>query len=80
MLRARIRWLAAVVIASAAIGGVLAAPASASAPQFLVEVDCDSLGTPATVVILGDPGIQRVIGELAKECDRGTMRVSVERI
>jgi hypothetical protein len=80
LLRAPIRRLAAVVIASAAIGGVLAAPASASPPQFLVAVDCESLGTPVTVVVLGGPGIQRVIGEFAKECDRGTMRVSVERI
>jgi hypothetical protein len=80
LLRTRIRRVVAVVIASAAIGGVLAGPASASPPQFLVVVDCEALGAPVTVVVLGDPGIQRVIGQLAKECDRGTMRVSVERL
>jgi len=74
------RRLAAAVIASAAIGGVLAAPAPASPPQFLVVVECETLGAPATVVVLGSPGIQRVIGQLAQECDRGTMRVSVERV
>jgi hypothetical protein len=80
-LRKRVGRLAALVIASAAIGGgVLAAPASASPPQFLLEVNCEALGTPVTVVLVGDPGIQRVIGELAMECDPGTMRVSVEKL
>ena len=74
------RRLVAVVIAAAAIGGVLAAPAPASPPQFLLVVECEALGAPATVVVLGSPGIQRVIGQLAQECDRGTMRVSVERV
>ena len=74
------RQFVAVVIGSAAIGGVLAAPAPASPPQFLVVVECETLGAPATVVVLGSPGIQRVIGQLAQECDRGTMRVSVERV
>jgi hypothetical protein len=79
-MRTRIRGLVAAAIASAAIGGVLAAPASAAPPRFLVEVDCEALGMPVTVVVLGSPGIQRVIGEFAKSCDRGTMRVSIERI
>jgi hypothetical protein len=70
----------AAVIASAAIGGVLAAPASASPPRFLVEVNCEALGTPVTVVVLGNPGVQGVIGEFARSCDRGTMRISIERI
>ena len=80
MLRTRMRRLVAVLIASAAIGGVLAGPASASPPQFLVAVECESLGAPVTVVVLGSPGIQRVIGQFAQECDRGTMRVSVQRV
>lgn len=79
-MRMRIRGLVAAVIASAAIGGILAAPVSASPPRFLVEVNCEALGMPVTVVVLGDPGIQRVIGQFAKSCDRGTMRVSIERI
>lgn len=79
-MRMRVRRLVAAVIASAAIGAAVAAPASASPPQFLVEVNCEALGTPVMVVVLGSPGIQRVIGEFAKSCDRGTMRVSIERI
>ena len=79
-MRTRIGQLAAIVFASAAIAGVLAPPASAAAPQFLVAVECESLGAPATVVVLGGAGIQQVIGQLAQECDPGTMRVSVERL
>jgi hypothetical protein len=79
-MRMRVRRLVAAVIASSAIGGVLVAPASAAPPQFLVQVNCEALGAPVTVVVLGGPGIQRVIGEFAKSCDRGTMRISVERI
>ena len=79
-MRTRIRQLAAVAFTTAAIGGVLAPPASAAAPQFLVVVECEVLGAPATVVVLGGGGIQQVIGQLAQECDSGTMRVSVERL
>ena len=79
MLRKRVGRLAAVAIASAAIGGGLASPASASPPQFLLEVDCEALGTPVTVFVAGDAGIQRVIGQFAQTCDRGTMRVSVTK-
>ena len=79
-MKTRIRQLAAVAFTSAAIGGVLAPPASAAAPEFLVEVNCEALGGSVTVVVLGGAGIQQVIGQLAQECDRGTMRVSVERL
>ena len=79
MLRKRVGRLVAVAIASAAIGGGLAAPASASPPQFLLVVECEALGSPVTVVLVGDPGIQRVIGQFAQTCDRGTMRVSVDK-
>jgi hypothetical protein len=79
-MRMRIRRLVAAVIASTAIGGVLVAPASAAPPEFVVQVNCEALGAPVTVLVLGSPGIQRVIGEFAKSCDRGTMRVAIERI
>ena len=79
-MKTRIRQLLAVAFTSAAIGGVLAPPASAAAPQFLVEVNCESLGASVTIVVLGGAGIQRVIGQIAQACDRGTMRVSVERL
>ena len=80
MLSTRVRRFVAVLIASAAVGGGLAAPASASPPEFVLELNCEVLGEPATVVLVGGPGIQRVIGEAAKGCDRGTMRVSVEKL
>jgi hypothetical protein len=76
----RIRTAAATVMVATGLIGAVAAPASASKPEFLVEVNCASLGAPVTVVVLGSAGIQQVVGELAQECDRGTMRVSVERL
>jgi hypothetical protein len=79
-MRMCIRRLVATAVASAAIGGVLVAPASAAPPEFVVQVNCEALGSPVTVVVLGGPGVQRVIGDFAKSCDRGTMRVSIERI
>ena len=77
----RIRRLVAVMFASGAIGGVLAAPASADAPGFIFRAHCEIQGAPANVIWIGGPGSHRVIlSEFAQGCDPGTLRVSVEQL
>jgi len=74
MMRTRIRGLAAVVIATAAmIGGVLAAPASAD-PQKLVTVDwsCIRFGIPISGSFTTPPNLihSTLVG---RGCDKGTL-------
>ena len=52
-MRTRIKGLVAVVIASAAIGGVFAAPASADPPQFQAVATCE---VEAGTIIIGVTG------------------------
>jgi hypothetical protein len=81
-MRTRIKALVAVVMATAAIGGVLAAPASAVVPLVVVRVQCVSVetNTPVTIrfVTLAN-GIGGIVGFARSNCVTGTLRVSVER-
>ena len=73
MMRTGIRGLAAVVIATAAVGGVLAAPASAD-PQKLVTVDwsCTRFGIPISDSFTTPPNLvhSTLVG---RGCDKGTL-------
>ena len=81
-MRTRIKALVAVVMATAAIGGVLAAPASAVVPLVLVRVHCVSAET-STPITLTFPtlanGVGGVVGFARSTCVTGTLRLSVER-
>ncbi len=84
-MRTRIKALVAVVMATAAIGGALAAPASAVVPLVVVRIQCVStvLNTPVTITFVSlANGVGGVVG-FAREsvCVRGTLRVlSVEPV
>jgi hypothetical protein len=81
-MRTRIKALVAVVMAMAAIGGVLAAPASAVVPLVFVRVQCVSAetNTPLTLTFptLAN-GVGNVVGVARSLCVQGTLRISVER-
>jgi hypothetical protein len=88
-MRRRVRGLAAVVIASAAIGGMLAAPAPAARPQFAVSAGCVVEGggfvSFATATTAGNA--QLVIRSLSQfltstnsRCVPGTRQITIERL
>jgi hypothetical protein len=81
-MRMRIKALVAVVMATAVIGGVLAAPASAVVPLVFVRVQCVSAetNTPLTLTFptLAN-GVGNVVGIARSLCVQGTLRISVER-
>jgi hypothetical protein len=75
-MRTRIKGLVAVVIASAAIGGALAAPASADPPILELQYRCLSGGSaigPATFVSTSGP-VHQFLRDLRHDiCDPGTL-------
>ena len=75
-MRTRIRGLVAVVVASAAIGGVLAAPASADPPILDLNYRCVSGGFlvgPATFTSTPGP-VHQFLRDLRQDiCDPGTL-------
>jgi hypothetical protein len=88
-MRTRIKALVGVVIATAAIGGVLAAPAAASPPVFFVSASCDSANGPVAVRGIDVAGVAQrnaivVLNQLLSEqnlqCLPGTREISVLRI
>jgi hypothetical protein len=82
-MRTRIKALVAAVMATAAIGGVLAAPASAVVPLVIVRTQCVSVETNAPLTLTFPTLANRVgdvIGFARSLCVRGTVRVSVERV
>jgi hypothetical protein len=79
MIRTRIKGLVAVVIASAAIGGALAAPAS-GAPIWGLSVSCEVGGTPVSIDTIGTPGVlHRIISNFRRSCDRGTVDYTITK-
>jgi hypothetical protein len=75
--------LVAVVMATAAIGGVLAAPASAVVPLVVVRVQCINVetNTPVTITFVSSAnGVGGVVGFARSNCMQGTLRLSVERV
>jgi hypothetical protein len=82
-MRTRIKALVVVVMATAAMIGVLAAPASAVVPLVLVRVQCVSTQTNTPITLTFPTlahGIGEVVGFARSECVTGTLRLSVERV
>jgi hypothetical protein len=82
MIRTRIKGLVAIVIASAAIGGALAAPASAAQPLAHYALSCTIGGSPISAsgtVSVGDA--HQTIAFFRREvCDRGTLEYTVTKL
>jgi hypothetical protein len=83
IMRRRVRGLAAVAVASAAIGGVLASPASADAPLANYSYTClvgsiHVSGSSTTPITVGDA--HRTIAGARRSCDRGTLEYTIERL
>jgi hypothetical protein len=80
-MRTRIKGLVAVVIASAAIGGALAAPASASQPMYSGQATCLVGGNLRFFSIFGGAGTaHQAVARIRKECDRGTLEYTLTRV
>ena len=83
-MRTRIRGLVAVVIASAAIGGSFAAPASADPPLFQVTVSCEVAGNPVEPLpFTGTMNDLRhkVVNSFRKSgCDQGTFESTFTKL
>jgi hypothetical protein len=80
-MRTRIRGLVAVVIASAAIGGALAAPASAAAPLATYTFSCFVGVSHVSGSGSGTLGeVHRAIAPLHQTCDRGTLVYTITKL
>jgi hypothetical protein len=76
-MRTRIKALVAVVIATAAIGGALAAPASADAPFVNAFVSCEG-GNPTSLSISGPLNlVRRHIAFWRQTCDPATANITI---
>ena len=81
-MRRRFKGLVAIVIASAAIGGVLATPASADAPTaFRTTINCESTsgGTYSQTLVFPTPTWFHAQGRITHfNCVPGTLELAVE--
>jgi hypothetical protein len=81
-MRTRIKALVAAVIASATIGGVLAAPASAAAPLAHYALTCTIGGSPFSAsgtAFVG--GAHQTVAFFRREvCDRGTLEYTITKL
>jgi hypothetical protein len=81
-MRTRIKGLMAVVIASAAIGGALAAPASADPPILELTYSCTSGGLPrGPATFVNTPGpVHQLLRDLRQDiCDTGTLEYTITK-
>ena len=88
-MRTRIKGLVAVVIASAATGGALAAPASADPPRFQAVASCQVEPGFISIGVTGPAGFAQrsaiaglnlALEGLGEKCIPGTRETSVERV